>query len=108
LAVWIAALAVPAFVAGGGSASPLQLLGIAPAIYILAAYGFLLIIRILFPHQHHRAEIWPFGLGAALITLLVIASLQFTLLFYVWPDTQAARETFDRRVLIEASQPSPF
>ncbi|MEX2007976.1 MAG: hypothetical protein WD850_00520 [Candidatus Spechtbacterales bacterium] len=83
---WFLALLSPGFLTNEGLPHALRVVGVIPVVYIIAAFGLLFIIRIAFPHRHHRAATWPFGIGVALVAILLLASFQFTHYFHEWRD----------------------
>lgn len=80
----LGAMMLPAVLTIEGIPHALRAIGMMPFVFIYSALGFLFLMRKLFKHKYHRAEIWPFGIGAVMIIILLLASFQFTHYFVDW------------------------
>ncbi|MEX0870058.1 MAG: hypothetical protein WDZ39_01375 [Candidatus Spechtbacterales bacterium] len=87
-------MAFPAAILAENSPNALLSLGMIPFVFIYAALGFLYFIRLMFPHKHHREEVWPLAFGAAMTIILVIASYQFPHYFYDWARQHDVKQTY--------------
>lgn len=94
LGLWFVAMLAPAALTTEGIPHALRAIGLMPVVFIIAAFGFLFVIRLLFPHRHHRSDIWPFGLGTAVILILLLASFQFSHYFVDWGRNDETRGAF--------------
>ncbi|MDX1535146.1 MAG: hypothetical protein R3346_00030 [Candidatus Spechtbacterales bacterium] len=87
-------MVLPAALATEGIPHALRAIGLMPFVFIYAGLGFLYIVRLIFPHKHHREEVWPFIFGTALIILLLISSFQFTHYFAEWGRKDEVKDAF--------------
>ena len=88
---------LPAALTVEGIPHSLRAIGLMPFVFIYAGLGFLFIIKRLFPHKHHRAEIWPFVLGATMIMIMLLASYQYTNYFINWGQNKEVEGAFNKR-----------
>jgi len=94
LALWFVALLAPAFLTTEGAPHALRAIGVIPVVYLYAAFGFLLLVRLVFPKQYHRGSVWPFGIIACVMALLALASFQFNNYFITWGKNPAVADAF--------------
>ena len=90
----LGAMMLPAVLTIEGIPHALRAIGMMPFVFIYSAFGFLFLIRKLFKHKYHRAEIWPFGIGAVMIIILLLASFQFTHYFIDWGKNSEVEGAF--------------
>ena len=88
---------LPAALTTEGIPHALRAIGMMPFVFIYAALGFLYIIHKLFKHNYHRQEIWPFGVGAAIIIILLVSSYQFTNYFINWANNKDVENAFAKQ-----------
>lgn len=87
---------LPAVLTTEGVPHALRAIGLMPFVFIYAALGFLYIVRLVFPHKHHREEIWPFVFGSALIIIMLLSSYQFTHYFAQWGRNEHVQGAFSK------------
>src|SRR3989338_1202363 len=88
------AMMLPAALTTEGIPHALRAIGMMPFVFIYAAFGFLYFIYKIFKHNYHRQEIWPFGIGAGVIIILILASYQFTHYFVDWAQNEEVKYAF--------------
>jgi len=94
LFAWFFALILPAALTVEGIPHALRAIGLMPVVFIFAAFGFLLFVKLVFPHRHERSDFWPFGVGTALILIFLLASSQFSHYFNDWGNRQEVAGAF--------------
>lgn len=99
LAVGLFVMILPAALTVEGIPHALRAIGMMPFVFIYAAFGFLLFVRILFPHHHHRSDVWPFGIAASLIFILILASNQFSHYFKDWAKNPNVQNAFAKNYI---------
>ncbi|MEX0877354.1 MAG: hypothetical protein WDZ40_00635 [Candidatus Spechtbacterales bacterium] len=92
----LGAMMLPGALTAEGVPHALRVIGMMPFVFVYAAFGFLYFLRIMFPHTHHRAEIWPFALGTAVVMILVIASFQYRNYFIDWGKNTETEHAFSK------------
>ena len=92
----LGAMMLPAALTWEGIPHALRAIGMMPFVFIYAALGFLYLLRIIFPHKHHREEIWPFAFGAAIVIILVLSSFQYSRYFIDWGKSEEVANAFSR------------
>lgn len=94
LAFGFGVMLLPAALTTQGIPHALRAIGLMPFVFIYAAFGLLFFVDILFPHRRHRKEIWPFGLGVAVLIVLLLASFQFSHYFQEWGEKEEVKNAF--------------
>lgn len=88
------ALLAPAFLTTESVPHALRAIGTIPFVYLYTAFGFLLLVRLIFPHRYHRGSVWPFGIATCLMVLIALASFQFNHYFVDWGKNDAVADAF--------------
>lgn len=94
LAGWFVALLAPAFLTIEGAPHALRSIGVIPVVYLYAAFGFLLLVRLIFSQRYYRGSVWPFGIVACVMALLALASFQFNNYFVTWGKNPIVADAF--------------
>jgi len=94
LAGWFVTLLSPAFLTTESVPHALRAIGVIPVVYLYATFGFLFLVRLLFPHRYHRGSVWPFGIVACAMALLALASFQFNHYFITWGKNPVVADAF--------------
>lgn len=96
LIVSLGVMMLPAALTIEGIPHALRAIGLMPFVFIFASLGFLYLVRLFFPHRHHREEIWLFGFGTMIMIILIFASVQFPHYFLDWGENKAVENSFSK------------
>ncbi len=96
LAVSFGLMLMPAALTIESIPHALRSIGLMPFVFVYAALGFMYILRLVFPHKHHRKEVWPFAFGTIFVIILLLISAQFTHYFADWGKNEEVKKAFTR------------